>query len=375
MGWNITFDKKDYLRLRRLDAPEELKARLEQNVRRERKTDHEGIFYAKFDLDSNNGRCPFLNAEGLCDIQCACGHEALPQVCTNYPRKTAYSYAAKEYALSPSCEGVLQQLWDLPNGVEFVEDPLPKTEYKKVSVVPGESLGLYFTPVRELCIDILQDRAMPLTQRMLSLGLVLQRLQKEDWAAFQPDLWEQQITSLVAENDLLEIPGDRRLYLMQNIRVLDAISAQERDWPKDVYSALGVERKIAAGPQSTTLTTVFSSEAYEKALERFQEAFSGREYFFENLMVAVALYLGFPNLNSREDLWKSYVSLCSLYSFYRFVAVLGCAQEATKEKLFHYLAMASRATLHNRQRFQGFQEELFQHESSSLAHMAILLKG
>ncbi len=92
-------------------------------------------------------------------------------------------------------------------------------------------------------------------------------------------------------------------------------------------------------------------------------------------MVAVALYLGFPNLNSREDLWKSYVSLCSLYSFYRFVAVLGCAQEATKEKLFHYLVMASRATLHNRQRFQGFQEELFQHESSSLAHMAILLKG
>ncbi len=265
MGWNITFDKKDYLRLRRLDAPEELKARLEQSVRRERKNEHDGILYGKFDLASNNGRCPFLNTEGLCDIQCACGHEALPLVCTSYPRKTVYSYAAKEYTLSLSCEGVLQQLWDLPNGVEFVEDPLPKTEYKKVSVVPGESLGLYFTPVRELCIDILQDRAMPLTQRMLSLGLVLQRLQKEDWAAFRPGLWEQQITSLVAENDLLEIPGDRRLYLMQNIRVLDAISAQERDWPKDVYSALGVERKIAAGPQSTTLTTVFFFRSLRKS--------------------------------------------------------------------------------------------------------------
>ncbi len=375
MGWNITFDKKDYLRLRRLDAPEELKARLEQNVRRERKTDHEGIFYAKFDLDSNNGRCPFLNAEGLCDIQCTCGHEALPLVCTSYPRKTVYSYAAKEYTLSPSCEGVLQQLWDLPNGIEFVEDPLPKADYGKVSVVPGESLGLYFTPIREMCIDLLQNRALPLTQRMLSLGLVLQRLQKEDWAAFQPDLWERQTAALAAENSLSEIPGNRQLYLVQNIRVLDTISAQEKEWPNHLSSALEVEGRGTLGSQNAKLTFSFSIEAYERALERFQEAFSGREYFFENLMVAVALYLGFPNLNSREDLWKSYVSLCSLYSFYRFVAVLGCAQEATKEKLFHYLVMASRATLHNRQRFQGFQEELFQHESSSLAHMAILLKG
>ena len=35
INWRITFDKKDYLRLRRLDAPDELKARLDQGVRRQ----------------------------------------------------------------------------------------------------------------------------------------------------------------------------------------------------------------------------------------------------------------------------------------------------------------------------------------------------
>ena len=90
-------------------------------------------------------------------------------------------------------------------------------------------------------------------------------------------------------------------------------------------------------------------------------------------MVAVALFMGFPNLSDRETLWKSYVSLCSLYSFYRFVSVLGCKEEAKKERLFHYIVMASRATLHNRNFLNGFQEELFQHESATLAHMAILL--
>ena len=72
---------------------------------------------------------------------------------------------------------------------------------------------------------------------------------------------------------------------------------------------------------------------------------------------------------------KKAFSLCSLYSFYRFVSVLGCKETATKERLFHYIVKASRATLHSQNRLNGFQDDLFQHESSTLAHMAILLYG
>ena len=92
-------------------------------------------------------------------------------------------------------------------------------------------------------------------------------------------------------------------------------------------------------------------------------------------MVAAALYMNFPHLSEKDALWKSYMALCSLYSFYRFVSVLGCKEEATKERLIHILALSSRAILHNGARFNGFQEELFQHDSSTLAHMAILLSG
>lgn len=56
VDWSITFDKKDYLRLRRLDAPEELKQRLEQGVRRQRKGKHDGVLYGHFDLNANHGR-------------------------------------------------------------------------------------------------------------------------------------------------------------------------------------------------------------------------------------------------------------------------------------------------------------------------------
>lgn len=143
-----------------------------------------------------------------------------------------------------------------------------------------------------------------------------------------------------------------------------------------------VEQKLAIVPdeadeekKKAQLRLDFSISDYEEALTEFEKAFAEQGYFFENLMTAAALYLDFPSLTDREALWKSYVSLCNLYSFYRFAAVLGCKGQATKERLFHMIVMASRVTLHNRDRFRGFQEDLFQHDSSTLAHMAILLNG
>lgn len=380
-GWSITFNKKDYLALRRLDLPEDLRERLEKGLRREKKKAHDGILYAKFDLGANNdGHCPLLEPNGLCALQKAGFGEALPYVCKSYPRKVFYTPAAKEHTLSPSCEGVLQLLWDLPEGVEFVEDPLPKAEWRTANIPPEEAFKQFFAPIRALCIDILQTRSLSLTQRMLYLGVILQRLQNEDWNAFDPEQWTQQAAALVNAGAGPEVQGNREMYVQQNLRVLGAISTSTKGWPDEISAALGAKLQLTVLGQEgdfsrAELTTEYSAKAYQEALERFQTAFPDREYFFENLMVAAALYMNFPHLSGKDALWKSYMALCSLYSFYRFVSVLGCKEEDTKERLIHILALSSRAILHNGARFNGFQEELFQHDSSTLAHMAILLSG
>ena len=82
--------------------------------------------------------------------------------------------------------------------------------------------------------------------------------------------------------------------------------------------------------QAADDTTVYSKAAYGDALAKVQAAFSTYKYFFENLMVAVALFMGFPNLSDRETLWKSYVSLCSLYSFYRLYRCWGAKRRQRK---------------------------------------------
>lgn len=382
-GWKIEFSKKDYLVVKRVaEQSEELQTLVSQGMRRLRKREHDGM-YAEFCV-TPTGRCAFHTEEGLCQLQLECGENALPQVCRTYPRKSIYTPAAKEYSMTPSCEGVLQQLWNLPDGIDFVENSLPLTEQMTANIPLGNSLLLYFTPIRSLFIDILQNRALSLTERMLYLGVVIQRLQKEDWDAFDPNAWVEQIPLLADANTIKEmavnIAGNRDMYIMQNLQVLDSIPKGKTGWAVELYRALDVKTKLTVtssegrtSERNIQLMTNFSKRAYADALERFQTVFLKHEYFFENLMVAVALNMGFPDLNSQEMLWKSYVALCNLYSFYRFASVLGCKEDQTKERLFHMIVVASRATLHDSARFNGFQEELFQHDSSTLAHMAILL--
>lgn len=381
-GWGIEFSKKDYLCVKRAaENDPELRELAAQGMRRLRERAHDNL-YAELCVTSE-GRCAFHTKEGLCRLQLVCGEDALPDVCRTYPRKSSYTPAAKEYCLSPSCEGVLQQLWDMPDGIEFVEDALPKTEWRDITFAEGENLYKSFAPIRELCVDILQNRAIPLAQRMLCLGLALQRLQREDWPGFDTDAWVKQTAALAGLEEFAalagKIEGNQRLYIAQNMKVLNSIAANKNGWPQELLQSLEGENKLSlkqteTGFQADKLTMEYAPKAYEAALARFQAAFADREYFFENLMVAAMLYLDFPRLTSKEALWKSYVSLCGLYSFYRFVSVLGCKDEQTKERLFHYIVMASRSTLHNQKRLNSFQEELFQNDSSTLAHMAILLR-
>ncbi len=101
----------------------------------------------------------------------------MPDVCRTYPRSETYMTSGYlERSLSPSCEGVLALLWDLPNGIEFRSDPLPKSQHKQVSFSVDNPLPMWFPVVREWCIDTLQDRRFPLPHRIWLLGLGLKEL-------------------------------------------------------------------------------------------------------------------------------------------------------------------------------------------------------
>lgn len=369
LGLLIGMSKKDYLRLRRLDVPEDYKTRLNSAVRRA-----SGDFQEKYhfygQLQMENDRCPLLDDDSLCSLQKNCGgdNSVLPEACRIFPRtKTASTAAALEYSATLGCEGILQLLWELPDGVEFVEEELPRNKQYVCRPKAG-SLSMDFPEIRSLCIDILQERSMTMNQRMLFLGIALQELHDMDWT--RPDIadWSARTMARMQAPELLDmLQGNRAFCLMQNIQVAVKLHAGN----KETMSA--ILRTVDFDADANQLH--FDAAKYEQALTEFQETFGDLSWFQENIMVALAFHLVFPMLSSKEELWKSYVNLCNLYSFYRFAAIAGCQGNETKQQLFHILTMVSRALIHAEHQQSMLRDEFFQHDSATLAHMAILVNG
>ena len=83
-GWRISFNKKDYLSLKRQEGSDDLNARLADGLHRIRKGPLTEIHYGEFDMSTDD--CPLLREDCLCALQMEKGHDALPVVCRTFPR-------------------------------------------------------------------------------------------------------------------------------------------------------------------------------------------------------------------------------------------------------------------------------------------------
>lgn len=376
-GWEITFNKKDYLALRRMKGSPELEQTLAQCVRRA-KGPNATRFYAEFDM--HTGTCPLLAEDSLCNLQRECGPDALPLVCKIFPRGDRYSLMGLERTLSPACEAVLKLIWNLPDGIDFVLEDLPRPRI--ITLTEDTLLTRAYPAIRSLCIDFLQDRTLPLPQRILLMGIVLEKLSKEP---DDPEAWIKWAASILGNPDRGElcaaIPdgGVRGLvmFLSNNLHVLLTANRQDEASQKawqEILTAMKLEFNLENG--NVTLTPAI----YEEYRARFLKRFEKYDYFFENLMVLLFYHLAFPIVTSTDELWKSYVNYCNLYSFYRFMSVMSCHDEnmdeqASKDELIRFLTLTSRALIHNQAFRTGLRDELFKNDSATLAHMAILLGG
>ncbi len=378
-GWNITFNKKDYLALKRQEGSDELTANLKQNVRRIRQGPNAERFYGEFDM--SGGTCPLLREDGLCSLQLEKGHGALPEVCRVFPRTQAYSDSGYlERRLTPACEAVLELLWDLPDGVDFVADPLPPREQKVGTFQSNTALLPRTQDVRSMCIDLLQDRRYPLAQRILLMGLALKELAdgEEDvdgWLARTRTLADDPETA--GRLQLPDSPQTLSMFLLNNVKLLLTTAVPGGDFakvPEEVAAGLNMQlERLSLDSANASVP----SEPYLAARARFEENFQDRAYFMENLMVTLFFNFQTPNLGSREKLWKSYVDFCNLYSFCRFMAVASCREGAAGDKaeLFRMMVCVSRGLMHNTPQKAKLRDEFFQNDSATLAHMAILLCG
>lgn len=374
-GWHIPFDKKAYMRLKDIKGSSELNACMNHCLRRIRSGSLAGTFYGEFRL-KDDGDCPLQREDGLCLLQLEKGQEALPAVCQNFPRvEGPHLSGYLERALSPGCEAVLELLWNLPEGVDFRSDPLPEPMMAEMSARQFDSISYAFQDVRSQCIDILQDRRMPLPQRIILLGLALKSIVDGERDTKH---WIEQVQLLseqVVAGGVPMVPDHERAlpqYIINCLQILRSITTQNLNFQelrRELMDALDVEWEKDQGS--------FSVESYLTARSCYEERFGDKDYFMENLMVSLFFQLRLPTLDSIEILWREYVAFCNLYGFFRFLAVMSCRTGVCgdKKELFRALIFGSRGLVHDIRNSTAQVDVLFRNESATLAHMAVLLSN
>jgi len=137
------------------------------------------------DIKLINSQCPFL-AEGLCSIQAQLGEEYLSKNCASYPRVLHSVEGVLEQALDLSCPEAARLALLNPDSMQFVEETGDdRARLGSVGIVDTTNSKYpdkpyrYVHEVRSLMISLLQNHRYPLSQRLLVLGRLCDKLEQE----------------------------------------------------------------------------------------------------------------------------------------------------------------------------------------------------
>lgn len=152
IGWEVDIDAQtlEYYNSVEGDFGERLKNSISYN--------EETAYFAMDDC----GRCPFLNEKGLCDIMLNLGFDRVSQICDDHPRFRNFYSDRSEIGLGISCEAVAKLILSRKDKMELV-------------CIEGDDELLWpeeedFLAMREDIFDILQNREIPLKQRLKQMA-------------------------------------------------------------------------------------------------------------------------------------------------------------------------------------------------------------
>ena len=187
------------------------------------------------------GRCPFLDAENLCELHRAWGPEATPLICQTHPRFTEDYGAFCERALSAACPAANALLLGSREPLGFRESETGEPGEK------GDPWLPFLLPFRRRLFAVLQDRSRPLRARLeefLILCLlgdsVLADAEREGGAP-------EGLLTVSGSVTVGDLPEEG--IFPAGLRLLASLEVLEPDWPELLRAAGTVE----AAPQDEAL--------------------------------------------------------------------------------------------------------------------------
>lgn len=214
-GWQVDVDDRSYAYYKTVTG--EFGERL-HSVMVDGKKGAEGQFRIRPD-----GRCPFLNDSGLCDLYTELGEDALCVTCDQYPRYTCEFGNLRETGIALSCKTAAELILgdDCAPGFVVHED---KELFPALNNIDADLFN-HLMKAREHAFEIILDRRYTITDRM---GLLLNYGEKLQKSVKNP----RDMDKVTAQNDSGRYSGDEvkfyrhlwKLYLKQVII--------KKEWPE-----------------------------------------------------------------------------------------------------------------------------------------------
>lgn len=324
-GWGISLSMKEYFRLLGMDCSPELRRKLDgafhlvENPTEER--------YAQITPDWR-GDCPMHMENGYCQLQVECGAQALSRICRLYPRSPR-SHFGCECACSNSCERTLELLRKRVEPMKIV--PL-KAPVEMPEQTGGSLSGLvrnHYLEIRKMCIREMQNRTIPLTGRLLSLGEKLKTVQT---ALETAD--DAAISEAVASVRNARIEADRD------------VPQLSPEFQRMINRELGMNSR-SVGEEAEYAENLLNKHTFEEIFSRFRQKVPDWEIFFEQIMVNHMFYESFPFSDRRENLNDEFLSLSIVYGYAIFLAACSMWARDGDEALIDACAAAFRLIDHS----------------------------
>ena len=319
-GWPVTFSMSDYFKLLSTECSPELKRRLDNALHlTEQPTREEyGMLLPRYD-----GTCAMRMEDGRCGLQVEAGEDALPSVCRQYPR----SIRSGECCCTNSCEAVIEQLdRQMPIRFQIIS--------REEAAAPQSRAHFFETCGREMeirlwLIGFVQDRSIPLGQRLNRLGEAVRRLD-EALAVRDFDKVNELLTGKTPIA-AVELHGDRAAALEIVGRLLarlDDLSDSIREYGQEALRRFDQEGRISEN----------------EIARRMNQVSAHYEAWFENVMVNHMYFAQFPFQDRPVSLKDETIALYAIYGLLRFLAV--GAGDGTHERMADILAALFRLVDH-----------------------------
>lgn len=319
-GWPVTFSMSDYFKLLSVECSPELKRWLDSALHlTEHPTEEEyGMLLPRYD-----GTCPMRLADGRCGLQVEAGEDALPAVCRQYPR----SIRPGECCCSNSCEAVIELL-DREAPIQFQTISREEVASTKQRIHFFETGGRE-REIRLWLIAFLQDRSIPLRNRLCKLGQALRRL---DGALTDHDF--NTLDNLLSDKIAIATPKQYGSLVValdivrQMLERLDELSDSIRDYGQIALRHFGREGSISEKEISS----------------RLSQASPHWQAWFENMMVNHVFFAQFPFQDRPVSLKDEIIALYAVYALLRFLTI--GAGNGTKSRMADIAAALFRLVDH-----------------------------